>query len=79
MEVYYMFGTTPNIQKICKTNIKTKNIFLHMLQIKYRTINTEFHYPFTTAHGQKTHQPALLIGLTFNGITGFGEAPAIHA
>lgn len=49
-----------------------------MLQIKYKQIRTEFQYPFTTAHGQKTHQPALLIALSFNGITGFGEAPAIH-
>ncbi len=49
-----------------------------MLQIKYKQIQTEFQYPFTTAHGQKTHQPALLIALSFNGITGFGEAPAIH-
>lgn len=49
-----------------------------MLLIKYKSINTEFHHPFTTAHGQKTHQPALLIAVTFNGVTGFGEAPAIH-
>lgn len=49
-----------------------------MLQIKYKTIHTEFVHPFTTAHGQKTHQPALLIAITFNGVTGFGEAPAIH-
>ncbi len=48
-----------------------------MLQIRYKSINTEFQYPFTTSYGQKTHQPALLIALTFNGITGFGEAPAI--
>ncbi len=49
-----------------------------MLNIKYKSISTPFHHPFTTAHGLKTHQPALLIGLTFNGVTGFGEAPAIH-
>ena len=49
-----------------------------MIQIKYKHINTAFRYPFGTAHGQKTHQSALLIALTFNGITGFGEAPAIH-
>lgn len=48
-----------------------------MLQIRYKSINTEFQYPFTTSYGQKTHQPALLIALTFNGVTGFGEAPAI--
>ena len=49
-----------------------------MLNIKYKSISTPFHHPFTTAHGLKTHQPALLIALTFNGVTGFGEAPAIH-
>lgn len=49
-----------------------------MIDIKYKTISTPFHHPFTTAHGLKTHQPALLIALTFNGVTGFGEAPAIH-
>ena len=49
-----------------------------MLNIKYKSISTSFHHPFTTAHGLKTHQPALLVALTFNGVTGFGEAPAIH-
>lgn len=49
-----------------------------MLNIKYKSISTPFHHPFTTAHGLKTHQPALLIALMFNGVTGFGEAPAIH-
>jgi L-alanine-DL-glutamate epimerase-like enolase superfamily enzyme len=49
-----------------------------MLQIKYKSISTEFHHPFTTAHGLKTHQPALLLAITFNGLTGIGEAPAIH-
>lgn len=49
-----------------------------MLQIKYKSISTPFHHPFTTAHGVKTHQAALLVAITFNGITGFGEAPAIY-
>lgn len=49
-----------------------------MLKIRYKTISTPFHYPFQTAHGIKTHQPALLIALESNGIMGFGEAPAIH-
>ncbi len=49
-----------------------------MLNIKYKSISIPFRHPFTTAHGWKTHQPALLIALTFNGVTGFGEAPAIH-
>ena len=49
-----------------------------MLSIKYKSLNTEFIYPFTTAHGLKTHQPALLIAIEFNGVLGIGEAPAIH-
>jgi L-alanine-DL-glutamate epimerase-like enolase superfamily enzyme len=53
-------------------------IFVAMLTVRYKSISTPFHHPFTTAHGLKTEQPALLIALTFNGITGFGEAPAIH-
>ena len=49
-----------------------------MLQIRYKSISTPFHHPFTTAHGLKTHQPSLLISLSFQGFTGLGEAPAIH-
>jgi L-Ala-D/L-Glu epimerase len=49
-----------------------------MLTIQYRSINTPFKHPFTTAHGVKTHQPALLIAISYQGIRGIGEAPAIH-
>jgi len=49
-----------------------------MLQIRYKSIATPFHHPFTTAHGLKTEQPALLIAISWNGLTGYGEAPAIH-
>ena len=49
-----------------------------MLQIRTKSIQSKFVYPFTTAYGEKTHQPALLIAISFNGVTGFGEAPAIH-
>ncbi|HMN32023.1 MAG TPA: dipeptide epimerase [Chitinophagaceae bacterium] len=48
-----------------------------MLHFKYKKINTEFKHPFTTAYGTKTHQEAFLVAITFNGVTGFGEAPAI--
>jgi L-alanine-DL-glutamate epimerase-like enolase superfamily enzyme len=58
--------------------IPNKKLFLHMLQIQYKNIQTPFQYPFVTAHGTKTHQAALLIAITMNGITGYGEAPAIH-
>ncbi len=49
-----------------------------MLRIRYKTLETPFHYPFRTAHGMKTAQPALLIAIEMNGIIGVGEAPAIH-
>lgn len=52
-----------------------------MLQVQYKSVNHEFVYPFTTAHGLKTHQPALWIAMSTSGvpgIMGFGEAPAIH-
>lgn len=49
-----------------------------MLRIQYKKINSEFEYPFQTAHGLKTHQPALLIALTIGQVTGYGEAPPVH-
>lgn len=49
-----------------------------MLRVQFKKINSEFEYPFQTSHGIKTHQPALLVALTLNGMTGVGEAPAIH-
>lgn len=49
-----------------------------MLHVKYKKINTAFRHPFTTAHGLKTEQVALLVAISFSGHTGFGEAPAIH-
>ena len=47
------------------------------LHIRYRQSNLKFRYPFTISKGTKTHQPALLVELQFNGISGYGEAPAI--
>lgn len=49
-----------------------------MLSIKYKSIHTEFIHPFTTAHGLKTHQPALMVAIEHRGLMGIGEAPAIH-
>ena len=37
----------------------------------------EFRHPFTISRGTKTHQPTLVVQLENNGITGYGEAPAI--
>ena len=47
------------------------------IRIKYWRSNLKFRYPFTISKGTKTHQPALLVELDFNGIKGYGEAPAI--
>lgn len=48
-----------------------------MLHIKYKKVVSQFVYPFTTAHGMKTQQEALLVALSMNGLKGIGEAPAI--
>jgi L-alanine-DL-glutamate epimerase-like enolase superfamily enzyme len=47
------------------------------MNLKYKKINLPFKHPFTISKGTKTHQPALLVELTFMGIKGYGEAPAI--
>ncbi|HRN94084.1 MAG TPA: dipeptide epimerase [Chitinophagales bacterium] len=47
------------------------------LTLKYRHNNLAFKHPFTISKGTKTHQPSLLVELSFNGIKGYGEAPAI--
>jgi L-Ala-D/L-Glu epimerase len=47
------------------------------VQIKYKIVNLPFRYPFTIARGTKTHQPIFVVELEFNGIKGYGEAPAI--
>ena len=49
-----------------------------MLLVQYKTQNTPFKFPFTTAHGLKTHQPALLLRIQSGPFSGMGEAPAIH-
>jgi len=36
-----------------------------------------FTHPFTISKGTKTHQPTFIAELDFNGIKGYGEAPAI--
>lgn len=48
-----------------------------MLQVKYYPFELAFEYPFTTAHGTKTHQPTLIVSLGLGKLTGYGEAPAI--
>jgi L-alanine-DL-glutamate epimerase-like enolase superfamily enzyme len=47
------------------------------MKCNYRSYNLPFQYPFTISKGTKTHQPTLVTELDFNGIKGYGEAPAI--
>ncbi|ANI89008.1 dipeptide epimerase [Arachidicoccus ginsenosidimutans] len=48
------------------------------MQLNYKSINSEFQYPFTISNGRtKTHQPALIVSLQLGNHMGFGEAPAI--
>jgi L-alanine-DL-glutamate epimerase-like enolase superfamily enzyme len=43
----------------------------------YYSYNLAFRHPFTISRGTKTHQPTLIVELSNNGLTGYGEAPAI--
>lgn len=47
------------------------------MHINYKIVDLPFRYPFTIARGTKTHQPIFVVELEFNGIKGYGEAPAI--
>lgn len=47
------------------------------MKCKYYPSNLPFKHPFTISKGTKTHQPSLIVELDFNGIKGYGEAPAI--
>ena len=47
------------------------------MNINYKIVNLPFRYPFTIARGTKTHQSIFVVELEFNGIKGYGEAPAI--
>lgn len=47
------------------------------MKVNHRSFNLPFRYPFTISKGTKTHQPTFIAELDFNGIKGYGEAPAI--
>ncbi len=48
------------------------------MNIKFRKQLLQFRYPFTISGGRtKTNQPALIVSVELNGVTGFGEAPEI--
>lgn len=46
-------------------------------KLHYREHHLPFKYPFTISKGTKTHQPSLLVQLSFANMFGLGEAPAI--
>lgn len=48
-----------------------------MLKVRFKKVNTPFKLPFTTQHETKTHQPALLIAIEYNGFRGIGEIAVI--
>lgn len=48
-----------------------------MLKLEYQRYNLPFKYPFTTAHGPKTHQEGLLINIGFANFSGSGELTQI--
>jgi len=47
------------------------------MKCNYRSFSLPFTHPFTISKGTKTHQPTFIAELDFNGIKGYGEAPAI--
>jgi L-alanine-DL-glutamate epimerase-like enolase superfamily enzyme len=47
------------------------------MKCTYRSYNLAFRHPFTISRGTKTHQPSLVVELEYNGLKGYGEAPAI--
>lgn len=47
------------------------------MTINYYSFNLAFRHPFTISRGTKTHQPTFIVELSHNGLTGYGEAPAI--
>ncbi len=50
---------------------------LVIMKVNYKSFNLPFKYPFTISKGTKTHQPTFVAELDFNGLKGYGEAPAI--
>jgi L-Ala-D/L-Glu epimerase len=73
IEVVPALGTV-----IPKRNTIFKKLQLYLFMISsFYSFNLPFVYPFTISKGTKTHQPTFIAELDFNGIKGYGEAPAI--
>ena len=47
------------------------------MKVQHHSFDLPFVYPFTISKGTKTVQPIFIAELDFNGIKGYGEAPAI--
>ena len=47
------------------------------MKVNYKICRLPFRHAFTISKGTKTEQPTFLVELDFNGIKGYGEAPAI--
>ena len=47
------------------------------MRVRSQIQELPFRHPFTISKGTKTHQPIFLVELEWNGLCGYGEAPAI--
>jgi L-alanine-DL-glutamate epimerase-like enolase superfamily enzyme len=47
------------------------------MKVRSAVFELPFVHPFTISKGTKTHQPILVVELEWNGLRGYGEAPAI--
>jgi L-alanine-DL-glutamate epimerase-like enolase superfamily enzyme len=47
------------------------------MNVRSAVFELPFVHPFTISKGTKTHQPLLVVELEWNGLRGYGEAPAI--
>lgn len=50
---------------------------LEHMKVRFSIAELPFRHPFTISKGTKTHQPILVTALEWNGVVGYGEAPAI--
>jgi L-Ala-D/L-Glu epimerase len=64
--IYFSLPTTLNLA-----------LYYSPMHITHYTYELPFKYPFTISKGTKTHQPTFIVALNYNGVVGYGEAPAI--
>src|ERR1700722_2514111 len=71
-------GKTPALTSNFRSHTIRRNpLILPPMTCNYYSYDLAFRHPFTISRGTKTHQPTLIIELSHNGLTGYGEAPAI--